>query len=58
MNRVYDAKLRATAREVSKELGMERITREGVYAVLGGPNFETIAELRMLRTCGVDAVGT
>ncbi len=25
--------------------------------MLGGPNFETVAELRMLRVCGVDAVG-
>jgi len=25
--------------------------------MLGGPNFETVAELRMLKTCGVDAVG-
>ena len=30
---------------------------QGVYAMLGGPNFETVAELRMLRICGVDAVG-
>ncbi len=30
---------------------------EGVYAMLGGPNFETVAELRMLRICGIDAVG-
>jgi hypothetical protein len=25
--------------------------------MLGGPTFETPAELRMLRLCGVDAVG-
>ena len=25
--------------------------------MLGGPNFETPAELRMLKLCGVDAVG-
>ena len=25
--------------------------------MLGGPNFETVSELRMLMTCGVDAVG-
>ena len=30
---------------------------QGVYAMLGGPNFETVAELKMLRICGVDAVG-
>jgi len=30
---------------------------EGVYAMLGGPNFETVAELKMLKVCGVDAIG-
>jgi purine-nucleoside phosphorylase len=30
---------------------------EGVYAMVSGPNFETQAELRMLRGFGVDAVG-
>ena len=25
--------------------------------MLGGPNFETVAEIRMLKICGVDAVG-
>lgn len=57
MNRAYNAKLRDAARTVADELGVREIMREGVYAVLGGPNFETIAELRMLRACGVDAVG-
>ncbi len=36
---------------------MEHFLKEGTYTMLGGPNFETPAELRMLRTCGVDAVG-
>ncbi|KAG8276122.1 hypothetical protein J6590_072140 [Homalodisca vitripennis] len=56
MNRAYDAGLRAVAWDVAKDLNMADVTREGVYAVIGGPNFETIAELRMLRTCGADAV--
>ena len=25
--------------------------------MLGGPNYETVAELKMLQLCGVDAVG-
>ena len=31
--------------------------KEGVYAGLSGPSFETPADLRFLRAIGVDAVG-
>ena len=51
----YDADLRALAAEVAREHGFE--LREGVYAGLRGPAFETPAEVRMLRTLGADAVG-
>uniref|UniRef100_A0A1B6C581 Purine nucleoside phosphorylase n=1 Tax=Clastoptera arizonana TaxID=38151 RepID=A0A1B6C581_9HEMI len=57
MNRAYDFRLRKLAMDTALELGMNDIIREGVYAAIGGPNFETIAECRMLRTCGADAVG-
>ncbi|HEY3290120.1 MAG TPA: purine-nucleoside phosphorylase [Anaerolineae bacterium] len=55
MTDAYDAALRANARQVAREVGIE--LREGVYAGLAGPNFETPAELRYLRAIGADAVG-
>merc|ERR1711963_664564 len=36
---------------------MQGIVREGVYAMVGGPNYETVAELKLLRELGVDSVG-
>jgi purine-nucleoside phosphorylase len=36
---------------------LEIALAEGVYAGLSGPNYETPAEVRMLRTMGADAVG-
>lgn len=57
MSRAYDKELREKAKFFACCLGMQDSIREGVYSCLGGPNFETIAELKMLRMCGVDAVG-
>jgi purine-nucleoside phosphorylase len=51
----YDPALRATARAAARTLGLE--LHEGVYAWVMGPQFETPAEIRMLRTLGADAVG-
>ena len=56
MSEVYDAPLRARAHAVAAELGLPAL-REGVYAGLLGPAYETPAEIRMLRTLGADAVG-
>lgn len=58
MSGCYDKGLRCTAMEVAKQLGVAGITQEGVYAMVGGPNFESIAEARLLHRLGVDAVGT
>lgn len=33
------------------------VIKEGIYAGVQGPNYETRAEIRMLRTLGADAVG-
>lgn len=47
----YSARLRAMARAVDPSL------EEGVYAGVRGPEYETPAEIRMLRTLGADLVG-
>lgn len=57
MNKAYDATLRADAKLIAKNLNMSDMLHEGIYTCLGGPNYETIAELRMLKVLGVDAVG-
>ncbi|HEY7051571.1 MAG TPA: purine-nucleoside phosphorylase [Mycobacterium sp.] len=47
----YSPRLRALAQYADPSLS------EGVYAGLSGPQFETPAEIRMLRTMGADLVG-
>ena len=47
----YSPRLRALAREIDPTLP------EGVYAGLAGPQYETPAEIRMLRVLGADLVG-
>ncbi|KAM3603692.1 uncharacterized protein V6R79_000743 [Siganus canaliculatus] len=57
MSDAYDRELRHLALDVASDLGYSDFLREGVYCVLGGPSFETIAECRMLHRLGADAVG-
>jgi hypothetical protein len=42
---------------VAVSLHLEGVIREGVYTMVGGPNYETVAELNLLRELGVDSVG-
>ena len=51
----YDPALRQRAREVAAGMGLP--LHEGVYAWMLGPQFETPAEIRMLRALGANAVG-
>lgn len=55
MSTAYDAQFRELARQAAQKAGFA--LREGVYIALSGPNFETPAEIRMLRVIGGDAVG-
>ncbi|HEY3454963.1 MAG TPA: purine-nucleoside phosphorylase [Bryobacteraceae bacterium] len=55
MTEAYSAELRRIAIETADELGIT--LHEGVYAGLLGPNYETPAEIRYLRTIGADLVG-
>jgi purine-nucleoside phosphorylase len=55
MGGAYDRGLRQAARRIAGENGFA--LREGVYAWVAGPSFETPAEIRFLRTVGADAVG-
>ena len=55
MTRVYSPGLREVAHSEADRLGLT--LREGVYACLPGPSYETPAEVRMLRALGADVVG-
>jgi purine-nucleoside phosphorylase len=55
MSQAYDRSLGSLARKVAAREGLT--LREGVYAGLSGPSFESPAELRFLRLAGADAVG-
>lgn len=55
MLNAYDLELRAAAHEAAERHGFQ--LREGVYAMVGGPAYETMAEIRFLQRGGADAVG-
>lgn len=55
MGDAYSTRLRGLAIEAGREAGID--LREGIYAMVAGPSYETVAELRMLRLLGADAVG-
>src|SRR3712207_5387288 len=55
MNLAYDPGLLRMAEQASAECNVP--VRRGVYIMVAGPNYETRAELRLLRQWGADAVG-
>lgn len=57
MSDAYDRNMRQKALNAWKQMGEQRELQEGTYVMLAGPNFETVAESRLLRMLGADAVG-
>ncbi len=55
MTTAYDKQFRSLALAEARRLGID--LGEGVYAALSGPNYETPAEIRYLRSVGADLVG-
>src|SRR5687768_6690156 len=55
MSTVYSPDLQELVVEEAKAIGVE--VRRGIYGGLSGPSYETPAEIHLLRTLGVDAVG-
>ena len=55
MTEVYNHELCDIIKDTAAELNIS--LKQGVYAQLTGPSFESPAEIRMLKTLGVDAVG-
>jgi purine-nucleoside phosphorylase len=55
MTNAYDPPFRRILRSGAEKLGIP--LREGVYAALMGPSYETPSEVKMLRVLGADAVG-
>jgi purine-nucleoside phosphorylase len=55
MSEAYSRKFRDQAKHVATELCVP--IREGVYAAMPGPSYETPAEIRYLRAIGADVVG-
>lgn len=57
MTTAYHKDLQQLVYASAKDLGMSSFIREGVYACVSGPNYETPAEARLLRRLGADSVG-
>jgi purine-nucleoside phosphorylase len=55
MSQVYQSSLRNVILEIAHQQGLK--LRQGIYAGVYGPSYETPAEVNMLRRLGADAIG-
>lgn len=57
MSDAYDKDLAKLAGQTAEEQGCANFLQQGVYCMLAGPNYETVAECKILQLLGADAVG-
>lgn len=57
ISKPYDDRMRMQAGEIIRELGIESGVHEGIYTCMGGPSYESIAEVKLLKSFGIDCVG-
>jgi purine-nucleoside phosphorylase len=55
LGNAYSPRLQKAFRDAAHQIGI--VLRQGVYAAMLGPQYETAAEVRMLQRLGADAVG-
>lgn len=55
MSNAYDKDLRKIVQNIATSLKLD--IKQGIYAMMTGPTYETPAEIRMVRAIGADAVG-
>jgi len=55
INNIYNKKLRDLFKQVAKDCDIS--IQEGVYSSIGGPTYETVSDLKLLKLMNVDAVG-
>lgn len=55
MSNAYDKDLRKLVQNIATSLKLD--IKQGIYAMMTGPTYETPAEIRMVRAIGADAVG-
>jgi len=57
VNNLYEQKWRGVALEAAERVGISSTVHQGVLTMSGGPNYESVAELKMFSMMGVDCVG-
>jgi len=55
INHIYNKKLRDLFKDVAKDCNIP--IQEGIYSNIGGPTYETVSDLKLLKLMNVDAVG-